>query len=379
MVTIIFGGAFDPPHIEHVNMLKSAVCATGATRLVVVPTFRPPHKSEGYLPYSARIDLCKIAFSGIADELIVEEIERERAEKGEIFNYASDVLPVLKEKYGETVYLIGGDSIEYFDTWHEPKSILETCVIAVAGRRGYDSVESSVKKLLDKYNVGTFLTLDFEGGETSSSRIKAELLLGMQPDSLTDGVYDYIKKNGYFGDYNEWLEKLKEWQEPELFAHTKAVVLRAVDLNSLHNLKQDFKKTFEASLLHDNAKRRPSLDGLDVPADAVGTTVLHQFLGAKKAERDFGVTDEEVLSAIRYHTTAKANMSAFEKLIYTADSTSYDRDYEPIPAIRKIADEDFEKGFCAVLKYTYDKLKTAGKSIYPLTEEAVEYYLNKNN
>lgn len=375
MLTIIFGGAFDPPHSEHANMLKNAVSELGADRLVVVPTFRPPHKSEGFLPYSARIDLVKIAFDGIIGDFVVDEIERERAESGEKYNYASDVLPLLKEKYGNIIYLIGGDSVEYLPTWHEPEKILSVCPVAVVGRKGFENVSSSVRKIKDKFGCGDFRILSYVGEKVSSSRIKAELLLGLHPSNLSVGVIDYIEKHGYFKEYATWLNMLKTYQDPELFEHTLSVVLRAIDLNSTHNLKQDFKKTFEAALLHDNAKRRPSLDGLDVPSDAVGTTVLHQFLGEKKAERDFGVTDSEILSAIRYHTTAKANMSVFEKLIYTADSTSYDRDYEPIPALRKIADEDFEEGFKAVLKYTYDKLASAGKPIYPLTLNAVEYYL----
>lgn len=375
MLTIIFGGAFDPPHSEHANMLKNAVGELGADRLVVVPTFRPPHKSEGFLPYSARIDLIKIAFDGIIDDFVVDEIERERAESGEKYNYASDVLPSLKEKYGDIIYLIGGDSVEYFPTWHEPEKILSVCPVAVVERKGFENASSSVQKIVDKFGCGDFRVLSYVGERVSSSKIKAELLLGLRPSDLACGVLDYIEKHGYFKEYATWLNMLKTYQEPELFEHTLNVVLRAIDLNSTHNLKQDFKKTFEAALLHDNAKRRPSLDGLDVPSDAVGTTVLHQFLGEKKAERDFGVTDPEILSAIRYHTTAKADMSVFEKLIYTADSTSYDREYEPIPALRKIADEDFEAGFRAVLKYTYDKLASAGKPIYPLTLNAVEYYL----
>ena len=123
------------------------------------------------------------------------------------------------------------------------------------------------------------------------------------------------------------------------------------------------------------ATQRPSVDGLSVPADSVGTKVLHQFLGAEKAKRDFGIDDDEILEAVRCHTTAKPAMTVFEKLVYTADSTSYDREYDPIPVIRAIADKDFEKGFLSVLEYTYMKLTAAGGAIYPLTEEAVKYYL----
>lgn len=64
-----------------------------------------------------------------------------------------------------------------------------------------------------------------------------------------------------------------------------------------------------------------------------------------------------------------------EKLVYTADSVSFDRDYEPIPKIREIAMRNFDEGFKAVLKYTYDKVGASGKPMHPLTQEAVKYYL----
>lgn len=57
-------------------------------------------------------------------------------------------------------------------------------------------------------------------------------------------------------------------------------------------------------------------------------------------------------------------MTVLERLIYTADSTSYDREYDPIPQLRAAVDADFERGFREVLAYTYLKLKRrAGKSI----------------
>lgn len=73
-------------------------------------------------------------------------------------------------------------------------------------------------------------------------------------------------------------------ESAELYAHSVQAVMRAVDLNSRHNLRQDFDKVFLAALLHDNAKERPSADGLDVPSDSIGTPVLHQFLGAEKLQ-----------------------------------------------------------------------------------------------
>ena len=374
MITIVFGGAFDPPHLEHSRLTKFVTDKLGAKRLVIVPTHCPPHKSGGFLSFEDRVALSKLAFEGCADEVVIDTIEYDRAAAGYEHNYSSEVLPLLKEKYGEIVYLIGGDSLEHFHTWHKPEEVASACPIAVVGREGYDDIEEKIAQVTQNFG-GEFIPIDFEGSSVSSSEIKAMLLLGEKPEGVADEVYKYIMDNHLADKYKPWLEKLKTYQSDELYNHTKNVVLRAVHLNSAHNLKQDFEKVFKAAILHDNAKERPSLDGLVIPDDSIDTPVMHQFLGAKKAERDFGVTDKDVLDAILVHTTACKDMTVLQKLIYTADSTSYDRTYDPIPKLRGIGDEDFEEGFKAVLQYTYDKLLKKGNPIYPLTLEAVKCYL----
>ncbi|MDE7097345.1 MAG: hypothetical protein K2O47_07630, partial [Muribaculaceae bacterium] len=54
---LIFGGAFDPPHKEHVAMCKSAMKELGADKLVIVPTYMPPHKDAGFLSFEERCEL----------------------------------------------------------------------------------------------------------------------------------------------------------------------------------------------------------------------------------------------------------------------------------------------------------------------------------
>lgn len=368
MKTLIFGGAFDPPHNEHVRILFSAAKELSANRIVVVPTYNPPHKSGSVLSFETRLKLIRAAFG---EDVIIDEIERER--NG--LNYSSDILPILKEKYGDIVYLIGGDSLAHLPTWHEPKKVTSVCPIAVVRRSGYDDIEEQIKNVQSKL-CGEFILLNAVGQSVSSTEIKTKLLLQENADEIPDKVLSVIKTERLFNDYATVIDKLKTYESHELFVHSKEVVKEAVKLNSFHNLRCDYNKVFLAALLHDNAKERPSLDGLAVPENAIGTSVLHQFLGALKAERDFGVKDTYVLNAIKYHTTAKPDMTTFEKLIYTADSVSGDRDYYPIPDIRKIAETDFNAGFLAVLEYTYDKLIKKGITIYPLTLDACKFYLN---
>lgn len=49
------------------------------------------------------------------------------------------------------------------------------------------------------------------------------------------------------------------------------------------------------------------------------TDLIHPFLGAEVARREYQVTDEDILNAIRYHTTGRAGMSLLEKIIFIAD------------------------------------------------------------
>lgn len=372
--TLIFGGAFDPPHREHVAICKAAVRELGADRLVIVPTYQPPHKSAGFLSFEERCSLARIAFDGIGVETVIDGIEKVRGAD----NCAYKVLPILKERYGDIVYLIGGDSAEHFGTWKKPEDVAKVCPIAVAAREGFKDMGICLDDLAGRYG-GEFILLDCKGKEISSSLIKASLLLGETVEELPAGVMQQISENYLFEEYRPWVEKLKGYQSAELFEHSKAVVKCAVKLNARHNLKQDFDRVFTAALLHDNAKQRPSLDGLAVPNDCIGTPVLHQFLGAEKARRDFGVEDSAVLDAIRCHTTAKPNMTLLEKLIYTADSLSFDRDYEPIPKLRAIAMDSFEKGFVSTLAFTYEKLLSKGGAIYPLTALAYKFYIKNKN
>lgn len=366
---LIFGGAFDPPHSEHVTMCKSAMKELGISKLVIVPTYTPPHKSASFLSFEDRCELIKVAFRDV--DFVIDNVEKVRGED----NYSALILPILKQKYGDITYLIGGDSLEYFSNWYNPQAIVDTCPIAVCAREGFDDISSTAQALEKKYG-GKFILLNCKGRDVSSSEIKAKLLMEEEPCELDCKVLDKIREMHLFEECKDMAVKLCSYQTQELFEHSKAVVLTAMRLNSLHNLKQDFKKVFLACFLHDNAKKRPSLDGLNVPIDAVGTPVLHQFLGAEKAKRDFDIQDAEVLDAIRYHTTAKADMTTLEKLVYTADSVSFDRTYDPIPAIRDIAMHDFNEGFKAVLRYTYQKVSASGKGMHPLTQQAVDCYLD---
>lgn len=364
MKTLIFGGAFDPPHREHLNILLEASKAVNFDRVVIVPTFNPPHKDDSVIDFDTRVLLIDKLFKKSGINYIVDDIEKRRGDS----NYAVEVVAALKEKYaGELYYLIGGDSLINIETWHKPELLFPLVTLVVCGREGYVGLDQKIDYLQNKYGA-KIIKINYVGSEISSSLLR--LRLNLKLDADVDGI-ELIKDR--FNKYDSVLNQLKSYQSDDLYFHSRAVAYRAVEIARHHRLNIDLNKAFLAGLLHDNAKQRLSLDGFIVPSDAVGSPVLHQFLGSLKAERDFGIEDIDILSAINYHTTGKADMTTLEKLIYCADMLSEDRPC--IENLLKVIMTDFEIGFRSCLASSYFYVLSKKRGMYPLTQQAFDYYI----
>ena len=62
----IFGGSFDPVHIEHIHLAQSAIDGLGLDKLLVMPAFAPPHKPYKTLaPDEHRLEMCRLAFAEV--------------------------------------------------------------------------------------------------------------------------------------------------------------------------------------------------------------------------------------------------------------------------------------------------------------------------
>lgn len=368
MKTIVFGGAFDPVHSEHISLASAAVKELGAEKLVLVPTFSPGHKSNAEASFSDRVEMLKLAFSDFPVQTEISDVERIRGKT----NYTFEILPLIEKKYGEAFYLVGGDSLEHFSTWRHPEKILELTTLVADQREGFENSEKSAAEIFERYGKKVIL-LDHVGKRISSGEIKAELYFSEKPEGVPAAVYDYIRKNKLYSRYDAFIEKLKGYLTDKRFLHTKCVTGCAIALNSRHNLKLDYDKVFVAAALHDVGKYVKG-DENSCPKDALGSPVEHQFVGAYVAEHDFGITDPEILSAIACHTTGKENMSLLDKLVYCADVVSYERNYEGVIELRAAIFDDFEKGFRKILYENYLHVAKSGDPVYPLTTKAVRYY-----
>lgn len=104
----------------------------------------------------------------------------------------------------------------------------------------------------------------------------------------------------------------------------------------------------------------------------------HAMSGSVAVSEEFGIDDEDIINAVRYHTTARAGMSKLEKCIFLADFTSAERNYPDIDVIRRYAEVSLEDGMLYGLKFTISRLSGRGDLISPDALAAYnEILLNK--
>ena len=147
----------------------------------------------------------------------------------------------------------------------------------------------------------------------------------------------------------------------------------------------DMEKARIAGLLHDCAKCIPTEQKLS-DCEAYGLPVsewerknpelLHAKLGAVLARRDYGIEDEEILSAITWHTTGKPAMSLLDKIVFIADYMEPNRANKApnLPEVRVLAFEDLDRCLLRILTDTVDYLAEKGGVTDPMTRETCEYY-----
>ncbi len=105
--------------------------------------------------------------------------------------------------------------------------------------------------------------------------------------------------------------------------------------------------------------------------------IIHASLGAIMAKKKFGIEDEDILSAIKYHTTGRENMSMLEKIIFVSDYIEPNRKFDGIDEIRKLAFENIDIALYRSLNNTIEYLLLSDEYIVSDTIEARNYIMEK--
>jgi len=151
-------------------------------------------------------------------------------------------------------------------------------------------------------------------------------------------------------------KKVKKRLSPERFEHSERVADMSKKLSKIWN--GNTAKLIYAAYLHDIARDMPSKDLIKIvkengyrisKLEHAKPVLLHSLAGTIIAETIFGVNDQSILNAIRYHTTGRKGITVNEAIIYVADFTECGRNFKEANIVRKISFKNLKE---AVLKET---------------------------
>lgn len=171
---------------------------------------------------------------------------------------------------------------------------------------------------------------------------------------------------------NEYKKIIKARMGDYRYTHSVNVSKEARKLAKLYGADEE--KAAIAGILHDITKETPKDEQLQIILD--GGIILdsiqmnapklwHSISGSVYVQKELGIEDEDILNAIKYHTTGRAGMTLLEKIIFIADFTSEERDYKGVSTMRKKSRKSLEEAMLYGFKFTFSDLSKRELAIHP--------------
>ena len=171
---------------------------------------------------------------------------------------------------------------------------------------------------------------------------------------------------------------MKAHLKPSRYTHSLGVEVMAERLAAIHGADVD--KAAFAGRYHDIAKcftqdeMNDCVRKYGLPEMYIDNNPLaHSKVAAEILKDQFGVTDEEVLNAVRSHTTGRAGMSLLEEIVYVADAIEDNRSYEGLAELQAQAAADLDGACLFIMDWTLESLKKKGREPDRDTVEARNY------
>ncbi len=386
----IYSGTFDPIHVGHIQAAEHACDALGLDKVLLIPDGLPPKKqlTEGSATAYQRLEMAGLALEG-SSKLQVSDLALQL--DGPSYSYA--VVEAVRSRYPEDtlVFLLGSDMFLIFDNWLQKEKILSQAELCVLCRGKTDEAALLAQKEKLEALGGKVHILSNPPTVISSTMLRRMLPLRCTGDYLPEAVKKYICSYGLYQTdkplKNLPTEELKQTVctllKPNRVAHVLGCAEEARRLAAYWGA--DETDAYRAGLLHDITK---AMDGplqltlcreygivLD-DFSRENPKTLHALTGSYAAERIFG-ENEAVVSAIRSHTTGKANMNLLEKILYVADYMEPNRDFPGVEALRHWAYTDLDQALKLGLTMTLELLKTQKREISPASQSALQYLLEQ--
>lgn len=392
----IFGGSFNPPHRGHILAARESIRRLALDRLILIPNAQPPHKAlaNGSPEAKTRLALVRLAAQ---DTPLCEVSDIELRRSGA--SYTVDTLRALRGAYPtDTLFLMmGTDMYLSFDTWRAPDEIARMATLACMFRTDTDAallaqLQEKERALSAQFGAKTCF-VENTAMDVSSTQVRRMLFFGCAEEYLQPQVLEQIKKMHLYGagdvctelNFETLKEKSLSLHKPSRIAHAIGCSETAVTL--ARRFGADETVAARAGILHDVTKALTNEEqrmlcrhaGLALTKDEASIpSLLHAKTAAWAAEHIFGES-EAVCSAIRYHTTGKADMTLTEKIVYLADMIEPTRSYSGVERIRAAAERDLDEAVLLALEQTISFLEYRGFAVCGVSVEARAFLQRERN
>ncbi|MBQ1351237.1 MAG: nicotinate (nicotinamide) nucleotide adenylyltransferase [Oscillospiraceae bacterium] len=390
----IFGGTFNPPHIGHILSAEAAAKKLDVDLLLLIPTGLPPHKElpEQTPTAEDRLEMLRLATDGMKNTEILDW-ELKRAGK----SYTIDTVHALQAEYpdGEFYLMMGTDMFQSLESWREYEALLSLVHLVVFNRGEKEETERNrayAQKLKEQYGAD-IICMREKPTVISSTQLRAAVKEGTWHPFVSPAVYGYILRRQLYGIKRDLhrlsIEELRavacSFLRAKRVPHVMGTERAAIALAERWGASKEDAQV--AALLHDCTKRLTMEEQLklcekyDIVLDDLeqkALKLLHALTGAEVAREVCGVSDA-VYSAIRWHTTGKADMSLLEKIIYMADFIEENRDFPGVEPLRKLAFEDLDRAMLLGFEMTIEEMNEMGNPIHFRTLEARDWLKGKRH
>lgn len=368
-------------HSGHVKLAHCIADELKLSKLIVVPAAMSPLKNNSRFTDEERLNICRLSLP--EERFIISDFE---VNKGGV-SYSYDTVTHFRELYpeNEIFFVIGEDQLFIFNKWHRWKEILKKVTLVAVKRNSCTSL--SQLEIFADNNIrpyGKIVILPFEPIEVSSSSICEKLKNGENITGLvTPDAEKYLAQNAIYAGIDEELllkdvrEKLSDYR----YHHSMCVAKSAREL--ARRFGTDEYKAYIAGIAHDILKEQSENESLALfnragiklsPLEMRSKQLWHAIAGAAYLREKYSLP-EDILSAVRYHTTGKENMTLLEKILFVADFISDDRDYNGVRDMRERAKKSLELTMEEGLRFTIEDLSIKCRPIHPDTLSAYNQIL----
>lgn len=386
----IYGGSFNPPHLGHIRAAMQTRSRLRLDEVLLIPDAIPPHKTlaDGSPDAATRLELVRLAIEGF-DGLSVSDIELRRDGP----SYTVDTLRQLRTQYpeDELFLMMGTDMFLSFDCWREPEEISHMAQIVYMYRTQENAtltaqLHEKAAELERRFGTQTVFAQN-DALDISSTQTRRLLFFDCGAQCLSEAVCARISREGLYGVGKECrglslealmatcapLYKPKRWQHALGCSETAAQLARRWGVPAADARR--------AGILHDVTKALTNTEQLALCSrHAIAVTeserqspwLLHAHTAAWAAGEIFG-EDATICEAIRWHTTGKADMTTLEKIVYIADYTEPGRDFPGVDDVRRVLEQDLDKGVLLGMEMSIRRLNEQGRPVEAASVEARDF------